>query len=397
MTEARASATSKKKRSPIKKTKRGPYMTARMRAALETTQGNLLGETMENLGDPQATSSAAAGAKRSPLDNFFDELKKGSERSAYVRIKRIVDNERAYLVQGGKVLYSEYTGPEFIEKTWGGGNYQVEYYSGGSEPRDRLPRAVEKVDIEGPAKEPAAPAPAHPVAAAPAAPAPDALAGQIAQIMTSTLAPVLTTMAHMLERMQAQAATPPAPAAPPTSLLDLTTALKNLQSLVPTPAAPIAPPAPVNQFDQFREFLTLAKEFTNPGTGEKDPLDFLEKAIDKLGGPLIEHLQNERAQGLPAATQPQPTGAVITMPKNQLQQDLEQLLAFCDKGEPALNLVSIAINMIPEHMLPTLLNLPDPVGALVRFEPRAAQEPYTSWLNELIAGMREELSQDSGS
>lgn len=386
---------------PAKKPKRGPYNTAKKRAAQEQAQGSLLGETMETLGDQQATSSTAAGAKRSPLDNFFDELKKGSERSAYVRIKRIVDNERAYLVQGGKVLYSEYTGPEFIEKTWGGGNYQVEYYSGGSEPRDRLPRAVEKVDIEGPAKELTAPAPAHLVAAVSAAPAPyapEALAGQIAQIMTTSLAPVLTTMAHMLERMQAQAAAAPvAPAAPPTSLLDLTTALKNLQSLVPTPATPITPAAPVNQFDQFREFLTLAKEFTNPGTGEKDPLDFLEKAIDKLGGPLIEHLQNERASNLPAAVQQQPTGRIVAMPKNQLQLDLEQLLGFCDKGEPALNLVSVAINMIPESMLPTLLNLPDPVGALVRFEPRAAQEPYTSWLNELIAGMREELSEDKGS
>lgn len=365
------------------------------------SQQDQLGNSAENpAGDQGGIRARSSGGSRGPLDNFFDEIRKGSEAKAFVRIKRIVDNERAYLVQGGKVLWSEYPGPEFIEKNWGGGNYLVEYYSGGTEPRDRLPRAQEKIDIEGPARErepEQQPPQKQPYAMQTMAQpfSTDQLAGQVAHSITQTMAPVLTSLAAVIERMQSAQMHPiTQPAAPAPSLLDLTQALKNMQDMMPKPPTPPAPVEPVNQFSQLREILSLAKEFTAPEGGESNPLAFLERAIDKIGAPIIEHMQSERAR-TPAAISPSTGGQ--TMPKNQLQQDLDQLLSFCDKGEPAINLVSVAINMIPEHMLPTLLNLPDPVGALQRYDPRIGQEPYNSWLKELIQYMREELSDDTDS
>ena len=358
-------------------------------------QGDLLGNDSGNLGRVQGALRERLARNRGPLDNFFDEIKKGSENKAYVRIKRIVDHERAYLVQGGKVLWTEYPGPEFIEKNWGGGNYLVEYYSGGTEPRDRLPRAVEKVDIEGPAREhlPELVKPAY-AAPQPQQYAPEQLAGHVAQAIAQSMSPVLAAMAAAIERLHVP---PAAPVAPPPSLLDLTQALKNMQSLIPAPAPPAAAPAPVDTFGQLRDMMALAKEFTNPDGGENNPLAFLEKAIDKLGGPLIEHLQSERERQPPQPqSQPSPGVAVRILPKNQLQKDLDTLLDLCARGEPAQNVVSIAINMIPEHMLPHLLNEPDPISLLARYEPRATQLPYQPWLVELFAYIREEeLSEDA--
>jgi len=356
-------------------------------------QGDLLGNDSGNLGRVQGALRERLARNRGPLDNFFDEIKKGSENKAYVRIKRIVDHERAYLVQGGKVLWTEYPGPEFIEKNWGGGNYLVEYYSGGTEPRDRLPRAVEKVDIEGPARE-HLPEPVKPAYAAPQPQqyAPEQLAGQVAQAIAQSMAPVLSAMAAAIERLHA----PTAPVAPPPSLLDLTQALKNMQSLVPVPPPPAPAAAPVDTFAQLRDMMALAKEFTNPDGGEGNPLGFLEKAIDKLGGPIMEHLQAERERGQQIPQQLSSPGAnVQILPKNQLQKDLDVLLDLCARGEPAQNVVSIAINMIPEHMLPHLLNEPDPLSLLARYEPRVTQLPYQPWLVELFAYIREELSEDA--
>lgn len=377
-----------------------PAKTRRTRRTSAATQpapqGDLLGDAGDSPAGALGRASTLLGAKRGPLDNFFEEIKRGSEQKAYVRIKRIVDHERAYLVQGGKVLWTEYPGPEFIEKNWGGGNYLVEYYSGGTEPRDRLPRATEKIDIEGPAREPAPPAaPISPYAQPPQPGyAPEQIAGQITQAITKSMEPLMQTMARALERLSMP---PSAPANPGPSLLDLTQALKNMQSLIPTPPPAPAAPEPVNQLGQLKEMMQLAKEFTNPEAAESNPLAFLEKAIDKLGGPLIEHLQNERtaSQQIAATTTQTQVRTVSAMPKNQLQQDLDQLMIFCDRGEPPINLVSVAINMIPEHLLPQLLQLPDPVAALARFEPRAAQEPYTSWLRELVDGIKEELAEES--
>lgn len=377
----------------MENTTRKPRKPRNSAAGTGDLQGDLLGNSSENSGRAQGMARARIGRDRGPLDNFFDEIKKGSENKAYVRIKRIVDHERAYLVQGGKVLWTEYPGPEFIEKNWGGGNYLVEYYSGGSEPRDRLPRATEKIDIEGPARE-HIPDPVKPAYSGPAQPqhyAPDQLAGQIAQAVAQSISPILTTMAAAIERMH----TPPAAtAALPLSLLDLTQAMKNMQSLIPAPPLPAAAPAPVDTFGQLRSMMELAKEFTNPEKGESNPLGFLEKAIDKLGGPIMEHLQAERDK---VHTQTQQPGAKIQMlPKNQLQKDLDVLLDFCARGEPVQNVVSIAINMIPEHLLPHLLNEPDPLSLLARYDQRVADPAFQPWLVELIASMREELAEDSG-
>lgn len=336
----------------------------------------------EIAGDPEL--------KRGPLDVFFETIKRENrERNAFLRIKR-VDGENEILVREGKVLLADYTGPEYIEKHYGGGRYVLYYFYGpvGDPRQDNLVRAVERFSIEGLAKE-HLPEPVKPVYAAPQPQpyAPEQLAGQIAQAIGQSMAPILSAMAAAIERLHA----PTAPVAPQPSLLDLTQALRNMQSLIPAPA-PVAPaPPPVDTFAQLRDMMALAKEFTNPDGGESNPLGFLEKAIDKLGGPIIEHLQAERERGQQI---PKQGANVQILTKNQLQKDLDVLLDFCARGEPAQNVVSIAINMIPEHMLPHLLNEPDPVSLLARYEPRVTQLPYQPWLVELFAYIREELSED---
>ena len=330
--------------------------------------------TPENLAD-ELTDAVAEFRSSLPQTN-----------DAFVRIMRRDENGKARMLPKGKVMLSAYT-PDLIEERYGGGEFVIELYDG---QRGAGAKARPTVFIEGPPRLPPPEAAAAPPPAAmpPAAPAlnPDALAASISQSIAQTLGPVLAALARAIEHTATH--TPAVAAAPAPTLLDLTQALKNMQELVPKPV-PAAPVEPGGQLTQLREIISLAREFAG-GTGETGPMDLLEKAIEKIGVPMIAAIQNQTAR----TVQPHPQGRpmVPTNALDTLPGFAAELMKSAAAEEPPENWVGLTIDRLPPEILQQLL--PDPVPILARLDTRATQEPYASWLRALAAEVQEALKPD---
>jgi len=207
------------------------------------------------------------------------------------------------------------------------------------------------------------------------------------QSFATAIAQALSPMYDRIDRLAERVNTAPASSDPAAMMAAMAETMRTLHDMTPKP--PRASPETGFDIKNLRELVEVARDITGgEGGGDKDPIAFLEKLIDKIGGPMAAAAQAQTAlpsAQLPAAAEPpphqgeRPAANQQTEGVNPMQMYLGMLLQAAAADKNPGNFVGIICDEVPEELLVEILK--DPVAQLSRLDPR--WKNYESWLMEL--------------
>lgn len=244
-----------------------------------------------------------------------------------------------------------------------------------------------------------------------AAPSDNALATMVKQ-----QGDALQLMLHRLTTLQATppAPAPVAPAADPVAMFQQMAAMAKAMRDMTGP-----PPAAVDPFSMLQSVVSLVKSANDEGRDKTVIEQVMEFANSDVAKMVLQNIQQPQPRPMiaapgqiqaqpqpqpvqahtqpPAPVQPQPmqTQAPVTVaddPVTIFTQNLAFLITRAEKGSDPVLYADFVEDNVDANLLVTLLQMPDPVGMLARYNPEV--EKHRVWFGELVGALSEGVADD---